>query len=293
MNNSQSSSQTASSDRASRALAASPWPNRSAVISGGSSGLGLTLAEALAPQVDRLVITGRSSKRLADTKSQLLLTHPHLAITNVAVDAATSEGSAELARVLQSELGGRFDLLINAVGSSDRGRLIDLKPDRLHELLNANVTSTLLTTQAVLPSLQPGSVIVNIGSLAGLFAPRFLGGYSIAKHGVTALSQQLRLELAEQGLHVLLVCPGPIRGRSAAERYAQLDSASNLPAEAMQGGGGAKIRGLDPERLARDILSAAIRRERVLIRPRKAKLLRWISALWPWLGDSLLRRMTS
>jgi len=127
--------------------------------------------------------------------------------------------------------------------------------------------------------------------LASKSAARFLGGYPATKFAVAAYSQQLRLELAEDGVHVLLVCPGPIARPDAGARYD--DVAHDLPAAARQPGGGVKVRGLDPDDLARRILHACQRRSPELVVPARARWLFAIQQLWPRLGDWILRRKTS
>jgi short-subunit dehydrogenase len=132
--------------------------------------------------------------------------------------------------------------------------------------------------------------VVQVGSLSSKTASRHLGAYPASKFPLAAYAQQLRLELAPQGLHCLLVCPGPIRREDAGSRYDA--AAGNLPPEARQPGGGVKLKGIDPEWLAGRILSACERRQAELIVPARAKLLFAISQLWPTLGDWIVKRMT-
>ncbi len=197
------------------------------------------------------------------------------------------------------EQPGSLDLIVQAVGESDRGELRDLEVSRLESLFQKNVVSGLLTIKHLAPLLAPkresaaGGVLVLIGSLSSHFAPRFLGGYSIVKHGVAALAQQARLELAPRGIHVLLASPGPIARADSGSRYQHLANTSSLPAEALQSGGGAKLKGLDPVKLSRDILTAALARKLEIMRPGKARLLFILRAIWPRLGDWILRSKTS
>jgi short-subunit dehydrogenase len=107
---------------------------------------------------------------------------------------------------------------------------------------------------------------------------------------VAAFSQQLRLELSEQGLHVLLVCPGPIRRDDAGIRYEQ--ATGDVPESARRPGGGVKLKGIDPHWLARRILLACERRSPELVVPASARLLFAIAQLWPRLGDWAVRKMT-
>lgn len=254
-----------------------------AVITGASSGLGEVLARAAAARGYRVVVIARREEPLRAVADQLQRA------TAVAADVTQADQCAAAVAHLP-----RIDLLINNVGKSDRGRLLESDPAWINELFAVNVLSILNMTRAALPALRRShGVVVNIGSLAGKVAPRFLGGYAAAKFAVSGVSQQLALELAEEGVHVMLVCPGPIRRHDAGTRYAEQLEGQDVPAAAAQPGGGAKIKGLDPGRLAAEILDAAEQRKVELIRPRKVRLLLAISALAPRLGNWILRRSTS
>ena len=264
-----------------------------AVIVGGSAGLGLIVAGQLAKEgALRVVLVARNADRLQSVCLQLSNQYPQTDFQTCAADIATAEGAAIMAACLTTQ-AQPVDLLINAVGLSDRGTLLGLKPERLDALISANLTGPLLATQALVPLMQPGSAIVNVGSLSSLFAPSYLGGYSIVKHGLRALTQQLRLELAARGIHVMLVCPGPIAREDTGSRYSHLESAADVPSQALQGGGGAKIKGLDPQQLAIDILRAIRSRKLEIIRPRKVRLLLILSAISPKLGEWLLKQKTA
>jgi short-subunit dehydrogenase len=186
----------------------------------------------------------------------------------------------------------QVDLLLNAIGRSDRGPLEQLSDTDLHSMLNDNVLCTWNMTRMTLASLKRArGTIVNIGSLAGLVPAPGMGGYSVAKTALTAMSRQLRVELADVGVHVMLVCPGPIARHDSGSRYDQLaeqrglaDGASTAP------GGGVKLKALDPKILCRKILLAAHRRKYELVTPVKASLLAGISNLWPRLSDWILKK---
>jgi short-subunit dehydrogenase len=132
--------------------------------------------------------------------------------------------------------------------------------------------------------------IVNIGSLAAKSAVRWVGAYPATKHAVAAYSQQLRLELGPEGLHVLLVCPGPIARKD--ERLYPLEGLEDIPESARRPGAGVKVSAIPPEWLGRQILLACERRKPELVVPGKARLLFAIQQLWPALGDWLVLRKT-
>lgn len=267
------------------------WRDKTAVVCGASAGLGREFAFELSRQnVAKLAIVARTAGKLEAVRVEIQQEYPSVQLLCLSADVTCKLQLAEVAEQIQSQLG-HVDLLIQAVGQSDRGRLVDLTKEKLHTLFDVNVGSSLNALQCFAGVMQqPGGTIVLIGSLASKFAPRFLGGYAIAKHGLAALAQQARLEFAEQGLHVMLACPGPIARDDAGQRYQNLVAeGSNLPDSARQPGGGAKVPGLDATRLVRDILLGAQAKKPEMIRPRRARCLLWLSALSVSLGDRLLR----
>ncbi len=147
-----------------------------------------------------------------------------------------------------------------------RGKVLDTTPEQFRDLMELNLIALVRCTRAAVPHLlrQRGHV-VNIGSLAGKSAVRWVGAYPATKHAVAAYSQQLRLELGPQGLHVLLVCPGPIRRRDA--RLYPLAGLEDVPESARGPGAGVHVPDVRPERLARAILTACRRRRPELVIP--------------------------
>lgn len=247
----------------------------------------------------KVILVARDSQRLQEAVKQLSALAAEIGAAQVQVSAhaanlADRQSAAKLASTLSAEMP-KIDLVVQAVGQSDRGNVADLTRERLVELLDANVVSSLHAIQAFRPGLAAGGgVVALIGSLSSLVAPRFLGGYSIAKHGLTALAQQARLELASEGIHVMLCCPGPIARPDAGHRYDYLaQQASDMPEQARRPGGGAKIKGLEPDWLSDQILRSAASRRPLVILPRKVWWLRLISCLSASLGDRILLSRTS
>lgn len=292
------------------ATAQTAWTNKTALVCGASAGLGLQLATTLLRQGAKVVMIGRDASRLNEAKlkiAQQVAVHNSdkqamnyqvtdellarlIVISGDMCDKASTSRIAEQIRQQVQQL----DLVINAVGESDRGSIEKLSCERMLDLVRTNVGSGLNAIQCFTPMLKPtGGVLVLIGSLSSHFAPRYLGGYSIAKHGLAALAQQARLELAESGVHVTLVSPGPIARADAGTRYNQTPEAADLPAAALKSGGGAKVKGLDPTKLAEAILLSAAQRRTTVILPRKARLLLLVSALSQRLGEYLLRKFTA
>jgi short-subunit dehydrogenase len=264
------------------------WENKVVIVTGGSRGLGYELASRFSTAGAKVTIAARNPDVLAQAATKLresgadILTVP----TDVTVQAQVDE------MVRQTlDRYGRIDALINNAGQSTRGKILETTAEQFAELLTLNFLGLVRCTRAAVPHLLPSQGhVVNIGSLSSKTASPYMGAYPASKFPVAAYSQQLRLELGPQGLHVLLVCPGPIKHPDAATRYQR--AAEGLPDGAQGPGGGASLSLISPEKLSKKIMKYCERRKPELVVPRKAKWLFAISALWPGIGDWLVRKKT-
>jgi short-subunit dehydrogenase len=264
------------------------WRNKRAVITGGSAGLGRALASTLASRGARVAIVARGQMALDDAAEQLRALGGN--VLPLAADMTDREAVARTIATIRSEWGG-VDLLAHCAGRSMRGNVLSTSVSDFRDLWEANFLSAVHLTQMLADELAAtrGHVVL-VGSLASKVAPRYLGAYPSSKFAVAALAQQLRLECGEKGIHVLLVCPGPIARDDAVDRYRH--HAGEVPPQAQQPAGGAKVRRIDPRELAERILSSCERRRAELIVPRSARLLFALAQLSPRFGDWFLRKMT-
>jgi short-subunit dehydrogenase len=264
------------------------FENKNVLISGGSSGLGLQLAIASVMRGARVTILGRSLVKLE---------HAQIAIAS----SAGRQVRIHAIDVLAIDEPKAFEnwieeqpphILINAIGRSDRGPSMSLTQLEYEQLFRDNVLAAWNITRHCLPSLrQNRGSVVNIGSLAGILSTPNMGGYCTTKFALTALTRQWRHEFREQSIHVMLVCPGPIRRDDSSQRYGEVISNRGLDAEqASKPGGGAKVKLLDPERLSHTILDGILSRKCEMVLPAKARYLAAMTALWPSLADRILRR---
>lgn len=265
------------------------WSGKTCLISGGSAGLGLAIAEALAKRGARLALAARNEQRLEEAAERLR----GLGALDVIVapaDVVWQEDVDRLHETIVSEFG-TLDLLCNCAGRSLRGRVLESSAEDFQQLLDVNFLATVRLTHAFAPQLlEAKGHVVNIGSLASKVAPRYLGAYPASKHALAAYTQQLRLENADAGLHAMLVCPGPIAGTDVSRYQA---TTKGLPSEAASAGGGAKVSAIDPEKLAERILIACEKRRPEFVVPWKSKLLFAASGLSARMGDWLLNRFTA
>jgi short-subunit dehydrogenase len=264
------------------------WQGKVAIVTGGSSGLGRAIAATLAARGASVVIAARGAEKLAAVATELdrdgknVLAVPTDITQQPAVDAL---GARTLERF------GRIDMLVNNAGRSARGEAINTTPEEFAELMNLNLIALVRCTRAAMPHLLASKGhLVNIGSLAGKTPARYMGAYSATKYAVSAYSGQLRLELGPQGLHVLLVSPGPI-ARDEPRVY-DAEKMAGLPPSARKPGGGVKVGLLRSDKLAEQIVVACERRRPELVVPGRARIIFAISQLWPSLGERIVRMMS-
>jgi short-subunit dehydrogenase len=180
------------------------------VITGASSGIGLTTAEMAAGEGARVVMAARSEAELADAVDWIRRSGGRA--TYVAADVTDREQVEQLARRAVEEFGA-IDTWVNNAGLGMYGRLIDQPLDEQRRIFDINFWSVVHGCRAALPRLrQHGGVIINIGSQVSDRAAPLLGIYSAAKHAVKGYTDALRMELEHDRLPiwVSLVKPGPI-----------------------------------------------------------------------------------
>jgi NAD(P)-dependent dehydrogenase (short-subunit alcohol dehydrogenase family) len=264
------------------------WAGKVALVTGGSAGLGKEIARAFAASGAKVVIAARAQAALDMAAEELRSAGGD--VLPVAADVTSDEQVVALvARAVEHY--GRLDVLVNNAGRSDRRAVLDTSPEEFRDSFEVNLLAAVRCTRAAAPYLlATRGHVVNIGSLAAKAAARHLGAYPASKFALAAYSQQLRLELGPQGLHVLLVCPGPI-AREQLRTYG-VESDPNLPPEAAKPGGGVKTKPIDPAKLAARIVDACQRRRPEIVVPGKARLLFAVGQLWPSLGDYLVRKFT-
>lgn len=280
--------------------ATAPWAQSYGIVSGGSSGLGLSLVAALARQNAHVGIVGRDLGKLEKAR-ELAISLGAASVWTHSIDVTAVTPESEASQKFKTSLnqwlaGNGLHLLINAVGRSDRGPLEKLQPSDLESLFRDNVISHFNTTQLCLPSLKQSQrgnhrgTVINICSLAGIIATPNMGGYTVTKWALTGLTRQWRQELAADGIRMTMVCPGPIRRDDSDVRYIEVAKSRGMSQQNAGPGGGAKLKLLDPDRVASQILDAANHGKLELVMPIKATLLATIASFWPSMADRLLSR---
>jgi short-subunit dehydrogenase len=180
------------------------------VITGASSGIGLTTAELAAREGARVVLTARSESELGNATEWIRRSGGRAVY--VTADVTDPWQIEDVARRAVEEFGG-IDTWVNNAGVGMYGRLIDQPLEQKRKIFDASFWSVVHGCRAALPHMRErGGVIINIGSQTSDRAAPLLGIYSAAKHAVKGYTDALRMELEHDRVPVWvsLVKPGPI-----------------------------------------------------------------------------------
>ncbi|MDD3250289.1 MAG: SDR family NAD(P)-dependent oxidoreductase [Smithellaceae bacterium] len=195
------------------------------LISGCSSGIGLSLAREFASRGCRVFATARRPDRIAELQHEKM---------QVAALDVTDQTSIEACVAEVMARAGRIDLLVNNAGYALMGPVIDLSIEDLRLQFETNVIGLIALTQAVAPHMiqQHFGLIVNIASVSGVCATPFAGAYCGTKAAVNLLSDAPRMQLAPFGINVITVQPGRIQsgfGYAAAKKMGRQDRSFYAP----------------------------------------------------------------
>ena len=187
-----------------------------AVVTGAASGIGAALAGLLADRGSNLVLVDRDKERLDGVADGVRRAHPQLAVDTSVVDLSDDAATAEAADALAAAHPGTT-LLVNNAGVALGGRFDQVTLEEFDWVMAVNFRSVVRLTHAFLPVLKahPGSHLVNVSSVFGIFAPAGQAAYAASKFAVRGFSEAVRHELAENKVGVTVVHPGGIKTRIA------------------------------------------------------------------------------
>jgi len=236
-----------------------------AVVTGAASGIGEALAAQLAARGSHLVLVDRDRDRLDDVASRIRAAHPELTVDSHLADLSDDAQTTALAARL-AEAHPETTLLVNNAGVALGGRFDQVTLEEFDWVMAVNFRSVVRLTHAMLPVLKahPGSHLVNVSSVFGIFAPAGQAAYSASKFAVRGFSEAVRHELAENGVGVTVVHPGGIKTRIAESAR----TGSGVSVEEYEQGRKqfAKLLSMPPETAAAQIMAAIEkRRPRLLI----------------------------
>ena len=258
---------------------------KTVLITGGSRGLGLLLAQEFASRGARVAITARDLQELERATDRLR--REGAEVLSIAADVTMRE-EADRAVARVAEKLGPVDVLVNNAGTITVGPVELMTIDDYRDSLNVHFWGPFFTTVAVLPEMkrrQDGRV-VNISSIGGMLSVPHLLPYSVGKFALTGFSEGLRAEMLKDNIYVTTVCPGLMRTGSPRnamfkgnneEEYAWFSISDALPLISMSA-----------RRAARQIVSACARGSAEVVLSVPAKLAAKVHGVAPGTTADLL-----
>lgn len=175
------------------------------LITGGSSGLGLAMAQALAAN-NQIAIVARNQQKLDEAVATITKVAPGASVKGYSIDVSGPTSQQALSAVAD-DMGG-LDMLINSAGILREGYFAELSDADFRDTMEINFFGTVNAIRAVLPHLKASKGrILNIASIAGITGVFGYASYCSAKYALMGLSETLRFELADQGVTVQVACP--------------------------------------------------------------------------------------
>src|SRR5438067_6592501 len=183
----------------------------SALITGGSAGLGREFARQMAGRARSLVLVARREQRLNELRDELMQQTPNLSVHTHRTDLANPSELEELVTWLKSEKID-VDLLINNAGFGDLGPFATSDLIRNEQIMLVNMVALTSLTRHLLPQMiaRKRGGILNVSSSAGFLPIPNFAVYAATKAYVTSFSEALRAELRGTGVSVCALCPGPV-----------------------------------------------------------------------------------
>ena len=183
---------------------------RAAIVTGGSSGIGLAISRALAEDGYAVTISARRPDKLEQAAASL--TAEGLDVTAVPANVASEEEVKALIAA-HEERCGRLDVLVNNAGVGIGSAIDEVETKKLDMQLDVNLRSYVIAMRDAMPLLRKAgaehgkALIVNTASIAGKGGQGWLAVYSATKAGVIGLSQATQMEVGSAGIQVTALCP--------------------------------------------------------------------------------------
>jgi len=181
---------------------------KTALITGGGSGIGAALARRFVAEGAKIVITGRRPDALAETAATL----PESAVFQFPSDVRNPDDAKAMVEATIA-FGGKIDILVNNAGIDPAGTVVDVSIEQWKSVIETNLYGPFYTMKYAIPYMidAGGGSIVNIASLAALRRIPAMPAYCSSKSGLIGLSQSVALDYGKNGIRCNVVCPGATR----------------------------------------------------------------------------------
>ena len=212
---------------------------KSAIVTGSTSGIGLGIARALARQGAGVMLNGFGDARQIEATRAALQGEFGVKVRYSGADMSRAEQVRAMAEQAQAEFG-KVDIIVNNAGIQHVAPIEDFADEKWDAVLAINLSSAFHLVKAVTPGMKARGFgrIINIASAHGLTASPFKSAYVAAKHGLIGLSKTVAVELAEFGITSNTICPGYVK----------------TPLVEAQIADQAKAHGISPEQVVREVM---------------------------------------
>lgn len=203
--------------------------NKTAVITGSTSGIGLGIARALAQAGANIMLNGFGDNALI-VRLGLELSAHDVQVRHHAADMTKPAEVTALIRDTESAFGS-VDILVNNAGIQHVAPIDEFPEEKWSAIQNIILNSSFHATKAALPGMKQRGWgrIINLASAHGLVASPFKSAYVAAKHGLVGLTKTTALETAETGITCNAICPGYVRTPLVENQIEAQAAAHNLP----------------------------------------------------------------
>lgn len=182
---------------------------KAAIVTGGSKGLGLAMAEAIASAGGNVMLVSRTQKECDEAANKIKELYGTKAI-GFGCDVTSLEETEAMAKACLDAFGS-IDVLINSAGINIRGAIDELTLEDFKAVMDINVTGTWLACRAVTAAMksQKSGKIINLASTLGIVGLANRTPYTASKGAIVNMTKALALELAPFAINVNAICPGP------------------------------------------------------------------------------------
>ena len=183
---------------------------KTAIVTGGGSGIGASIAVVFAREGARVVITGRTSRKLSVTLRRIKRKGGEASC--VVGDVSISGDVSNIVESAISKYGG-LDIVVNNAGISPNYPMLDTSEQIWDEVMAVNLKGAFLISKRAIPEMikRRGGSIVNIGSTSSFFGYQGLSAYCASKGGLLLLTKTMALEFGPKNIRVNLICPADTR----------------------------------------------------------------------------------
>jgi short-subunit dehydrogenase len=249
---------------------------RVALVTGASSGIGEATARELASRGAAVVLASRDVERLEALRREISASGGRALAVKTDISDAGSVDAMVRGTV---EAFGSIDILVNNAGLGLSGRVAELRAEDLRYVFEVNTIGPLNCIQAALTHMRGGGRIINVSSVVGRRSIPKVGGYCATKFALNALSDALRVEIADRGITVTSVYPGTTRTAFRENSRRTKDEKR-----------GWRPKGVTPEKVAQKIADAAEKGPRDVYVTLSDRIFVAATMLFPGLTDRLLSR---